>query len=170
MIKKRFKDSDFGQFLSKASKHVPDILTVAGKVATGNIGGAIDEVGGILKGKAFESQEAQQLLLEFQMQKMQFEKDLYQLEIADRDSARNREIEVAKAGKSDWLMPVAGCVALATFVTMVIAVIWVPSASKNPLFHQLMGIIEGVALTIFAYYFGTSKSSSEKTKYLAERE
>jgi hypothetical protein len=51
---------------------------------------------------------------------------------------------------------------------MVYAVIWVPSVWKNPLFHQLMGIIEGVALTLFTFYFGSSKGSADKTKLMGK--
>lgn len=93
------------------------------------------------------------------------ERDFYELEIQDRDSARNREVEIAKTGRADHLMYSAGYTALLTFMVMVYAVIWKPEGMEHsPLFHQLMGIIEGVALTVFGYYFGTSKRAEEKIK------
>lgn len=105
-------------------------------------------------------------------QKAQF-KEIYELEIKELDlyledvqNARSREVEMAKTGKTDWLMYAAGLTALVTFGLMVYAVIFVESVQHNPLAHQLMGIIEGISLTIFGYYFGTSKSSSDKTKLL----
>lgn len=96
------------------------------------------------------------------------ELDLKELELvlADVANARNREIEVAKAGKSDFMMYTAGSVGLGSFLLMVIAVVFIPKVGENPLIHQLMGIIEGVALTIFYYYYGTSKSSHDKTRML----
>jgi hypothetical protein len=36
------------------------------------------------------------------------------------------------------------------------------------LFIHLVGLVEGAVLTIIAYYYGTSKSSSDKTKMLAK--
>lgn len=108
-------------------------------------------------------------------QKAQF-KEIYELELKeldlylkDVDSAREREVEMAKTGKTDWLMYASGVTALLAFILVVVSAIFIKSTQENPLFHQLMGIIEGVALTIFAYYFGTSKSSSDKTKLLGPK-
>jgi len=84
-------------------------------------------------------------------------KDLYQLEIADRDSARNREVEIKKTGGQDWMMFVTGIVGLLSFMFMIYAVVYIPSVSENDLFVHLMGMIEGVVISnIFAYYYGTS--------------
>ncbi|MEQ8581210.1 MAG: hypothetical protein RIC30_09385 [Marinoscillum sp.] len=91
------------------------------------------------------------------------------MRLADVANARNREIEIAKSGKSDAMMYVAGSVALGTFLLMVISIIFVEGTAANPMVHQLMGIIEGVALTIFQYYFGSSKGSSDKTKILTNQ-
>ena len=72
----------------------------------------------------------------------------------DRQSARNREIEIAKTGKKDFLMYAAGITALSMFVLMVVSVIFFSeNINKNPLFHQLMGIIESISLSVFYYYF-----------------
>jgi len=164
--KKAFKDTKFGQFLNKAGGSIPEILTIAGKVATGNIGGAIQyiigETSNILEDKAKNDANAKALLIEFEKYKMTYEKELFELEVEDRKSARTREVELAKTGKTDWLMYAAGTTALGTFLLMVYAVIFMPSTVDNTLFHQLMGIIEGVALSVFGYYFGTSKSQNEQ--------
>lgn len=98
------------------------------------------------------------------------ELDLRELEIVLEDvaNARNREVELAKTGKNDFMMHASGIVGLGAFLLMVIAVIFIPGVSDNVLIHQLMGIVEGVALTIFGYYYGTSKSSSDKTKLLTK--
>ena len=93
----------------------------------------------------------------------------FELANADRDSARNREIEVSKVKKIDWLMMLTGLTALSSFILMVCAVIWKPDVSTNPLAIHLLGMIEGIAGSIFFYYFGSSKGSKEKTELLTKK-
>ena len=82
---------------------------------------------------------------------------MYEIEVADRDSARQREVEVKKAGGQDWMMFITGIIGLLSFVFMIYAVVYIPSVSENDLFVHLMGMIEGVVISnIFAYYYGTS--------------
>ena len=84
-------------------------------------------------------------------------REMYELEVADRDSARKREVEVKKAGKQDWMMFITGLIGLASFVFLIYAVVYVEGVTDNDLFVHLMGMIEGVVIgNIFAYYYGTS--------------
>jgi len=165
--KKPFKDTSFGKFLNKASGVVPDILNVGGKILTGNVGGAIEEVSNLLKKKAETDADAKELLVEFEKYKMQFEKDLYQLEVEDRKSARSREIEIAKSGRFDFMMLATGITGLGSFLFLIYAVVYIPSVIDNKLFVHLLGMVEGVVISnIFAYYYGTSKSSKDKDNKL----
>ena len=83
--------------------------------------------------------------------------ELYKLEVADRDSARKREIEITKAGGNDWMMNVTGVVGLTCFMFVVYAVVYIPEVLHNELFVHLMGMVEGVVIgNIFAFYYGTS--------------
>jgi len=83
--------------------------------------------------------------------------ELYKLEVADRDSARKREIEITKAGGNDWMMNVTGVVGLSCFMFVVYAVVYIPEVLHNELFVHLMGMVEGVVIgNIFAFYYGTS--------------
>lgn len=165
--KKPFKETDFGKFISKAGKSIPDVLAVGGELLTGDVGGAIDKVGQILKGNATKNEENRKLFLEFEMNKMQFEKDVLELEVRDRESARNREVEVAKTGKKDYMMFITGITGLVSFLALVYVILFkgVPSENEKLVYH-LLGVVEGVALTIFAYYFGSSKGSSEKNEMI----
>ena len=45
MEKKKFWETGFGKFLTKAGGAVPEILDIGGKAITGNFSGAIEEVG-----------------------------------------------------------------------------------------------------------------------------
>jgi hypothetical protein len=83
-------------------------------------------------------------------------KELYEIEVRDRDSARNREARIAEAGKSDIMMFITGIVGLLAFAFTIYAVVYIPEVEENPLFTHMLGMIDGVAVTIFAYYYGTS--------------
>ena len=139
MAKKPFKDTAVGKFLlNKLPGVVTDVLPDKGVL-------------GIVKNLIDGDEEMPA------EEKETLKRELYEMEIADRDSARRREVEVKKAGGQDWMMFVTGIVGLASFVFTIYAVVYVPSVSDNDLFVHLMGMIEGVVISnIFAYYYGTS--------------
>jgi hypothetical protein len=87
----------------------------------------------------------------------------YEAEVSDRDSARKREVEVTKTGKFDFLFNLTGLVGLSAFGIIVWAILAleIPAGNKE-LFYHLIGIVEGVALSIFGYYFGTSMKDEKK--------
>lgn len=87
--KKPFKDTAFGKFLNKAKDIVPELGGVALKLVTGNIGGAIEEVGAILKKKGENDAKANELYYEFEKNKLQYNKDIFALEVEDRKDARD---------------------------------------------------------------------------------
>lgn len=81
--------------------------------------------------------------------------EMYKLEVADRDSARTRQSEMIKAGAKDWLFNITGVVGLSAFAFLVISIVFlhVPEENKE-IFIHLIGIVEGITLSIFGYYFG----------------
>ena len=87
----------------------------------------------------------------------------YEAEVSDRDSARKREVEIAKSGKIDWLFNITGVVGLGAFAIIIWAILAleIPKDNKD-LFIHTIGIVEGVALSIFGYYFGTSMKDNKK--------
>ena len=89
--------------------------------------------------------------------------EAYKAEVADRDSARNREAEIAKTGKNDWLFNLTGIVGLGAFSVIIWAILALEIPTENKeLFYHLIGIVEGVALSIYGYYFGTSMKDNDK--------
>ena len=89
--------------------------------------------------------------------------EAYKAEVSDRESARSREVEVAKAGGKDWLFNITGLVGLGAFGVIIWAILAldIPETNKE-LFYHLIGIVEGVSLSIFGYYFGTSMKDDKK--------
>ena len=84
-------------------------------------------------------------------------KELYELEVADRDSARSREVEKAKIGQFDFMFNLTGVVGLLAFAFIIYAIVYleVPENNKEVWIH-LIGICEGIVLSIFGYFFGSA--------------
>lgn len=89
--------------------------------------------------------------------------ELYKLEVEDRDSARKREAAIVTAGGKDWMMSLTGIIGLAAFAFIVYTVVTtnVPESNKE-IFIHMIGIVEGVALSIFGYYFGSAVKKDDK--------
>ena len=141
--RKKLKDTKVGQWLGK---NAPKVLDAVGDLLPDQ--GALGVVKNLIQGDPDLEPS----------QKAEFARMAFELESADRASARNREIEVAKAtGKQDWMMWVTGVVGLLSFMFTIYAVVYIDSVRENELFIHLMGMIEGVVIgNIFAYYYGAS--------------
>lgn len=146
MAKKKFKDTMVGKFLMKK---LPDF---AGAALTG---GPLEALKSLIDSDPTITPE----------EKERLHNDLieaYKAEVADRDSARSREVELAKTGKFDFLFNLTGIVGLAAFGVVVWAILTleIPESNKE-LFYHMVGIVEGVVLSIFGYYFGTSMKDNK---------
>ena len=143
--KKKFRDTKVGKFLTQKA---PKILNTVGDVLPDR--GVLGIVKNLIESSDELSPEDKAIALTGL-------KDLYDLEVKDRDSARNREIEIAKTSKSDFLFYTTGFVGLFVFCFIVYAIVFldVPDANKEIWVH-LIGISEGVVLSIFGYYFGSA--------------
>mgnify|MGYP003153751257 FL=1 len=141
--RKKLKDTKVGQWLGK---NAPKVLDAVGDLLPDQ--GALGVVKNLIQGDPDLEPS----------QKAEFARMAFELESADRASARNREIEVAKAtGKQDWMMWVTGIVGLLSFMFTIYAVVYIDSVRENELFIHLMGMIECVVIgNIFAYYYGAS--------------
>ena len=147
MSKEKRKEK-WGKVKEWLKTNAPKALDVVGDILPDN--GALGVIKNILDKDPDVSPE----------QQAQFDamiKEMYELEVRDRESARTREVEVKKAGKQDWMMFITGLIGLASFVFLIYAVVYVEGVTDNDLFVHLMGMIEGVVIgNIFAYYYGTS--------------
>jgi hypothetical protein len=143
--RKKFKDTKVGKFLKEKA---PKILDTVGDV--------LPEKGvlGIVKNIISSSDE---LSSEDKSTAIEYLNEIYALEIQDRDSARNREIEVAKVHGFDFLFYLTGIIGLSVFCFIVYAIAYlqIPDQNKEVWIH-LIGISEGVVLSIFGYYFGSA--------------
>ncbi len=149
--KKKFKDTKLGKFLGKIA---PGILNIAGDLLPD--AGVLGMVANLInKDEGITPEDKAVALSQV--------RDMYALEVADRESARKREVEVKKTGSKDIMMLATGLTGLLSFIFIIYAVVYEPSVLDNDLFVHLMGMIEGVVISnIFAYYYGTSSQDRKQ--------
>ena len=144
-MKKKFKDTNLGKFLGNTA---PNILDIAGDLLPD--AGVLGMVKNLIE-------RDDKISPEDKKEALAKTKEMYELEIKDRDSARSREVEVKKTGNKDVMMTLTGIVGLISFMFIIYAVVYEEGVIHNDLFVHLMGMIEGVVISnIFAYYYGTS--------------
>ena len=121
--------------------------------------GVSDSVEAVAKAIAGDPQAAQKLA---ELDLRQFE-----LENQDRDSARQRESAVAAAGGSTLAQMVVPILALGTvsmtFVFIGILLFKVIDTAQQQLVIFALGYATAAAQQVLSYYFGSSKSSQDKT-------
>ena len=86
--KEKYGKTRLGMFISEASKAVPEIIGAGVKLASGDIKGAMSDVGGILSANRDRNEETKLLFQEFEIKKMDFAKECFALEVEDRKDAR----------------------------------------------------------------------------------
>ena len=147
-MSKSIKDTKVGKFLIDKA---PKILDTVGDVLPSN------GVFGVVKNLINMSDELSAEDKAKALNELEESIKIFEAEVKDRESARTREIEIAKTGKFDFLFYLTGLVGLTVFCFIVyaIAYIKVPEQNKEIWIH-LIGISEGVVLSIFGYYFGSS--------------
>ena len=143
---KQIKNTKIGKLLKEKA---PKVLDIVGDLLPDQ--GALGVVKRLIDDPSVEMSAEDKQELNNQVMEM------YKLEVADRDSARKRQAEMVKAGAKDWLFNVTGLVGLGAFSFLVCSIVFlhVPEENKE-IFIHLIGIVEGVALSIFGYYFGSA--------------
>lgn len=178
MSKKPFKETKFGKFITETVKPIAgDVLNVVGDITGVE---ALEKVGDLLNAKRQDSVEAaaaaalfEEKKLEFELEFAKLEMEQYkaeterlQIELADTQSARTREIDMVKAtgGKRDWLMGVTVVVALVMYIGGFLFLAYGPvvPSEKKDLFNMAVGQVLTFAGMVFSYYLGTTRSSRQK--------
>jgi len=142
--RKKFRDTKVGVWLKQKS---PAILETVGDLLPDE--GVLGIVKNLIDKSTMSSEDKKYAHEQL--------KELYALEVADRESARNREIEVSKTRSFDFLFNLTGIIGLGTFLFIIYVIVYVqvPEENKEVWIH-LIGICEGVVLSIFGYYFGSA--------------
>lgn len=143
--RKKFKETKVGIFIKDKA---PEILDTVGDLLPD--AGVLGVVKNLINMSDKFTPEEKEVLTEDLAQ-------MYEIEVKDRESARLREVEISKAGGHDFLFTLTGLIGLGVFCFIVyaIAFLQIPDANKEIWIH-LIGISEGVVLSIFGYYFGSA--------------
>ena len=142
---KKLKDSKLGKLLKNKA---PKILEIAGDLLPEK--GVLGVVKNLIDKDENLSSEDKKMLHDQTL-------EMYELQVKDRDSARKREIEVAKVRKFDFMFTLTGLVGLGTFCFLVYAIVYITIPEHNEkTFYTLIGLCEGITLSIFSFYFGAS--------------
>ncbi len=98
----------------------------------------------------------------------EMELEFYKIDAADRDSARKREVEMAKADVHFITKNIASILAIGTLsgsmiMTALIFFVDFPDSQENIIIFAL-GFLSSSATQVLSYYFGSSQGSKEKTE------
>ena len=77
-----------GRFIKKVAGVFPEAINIGTQLATGNVVGAIGGISDLLKSKAENDEHAATLLTEFELNKMEWQLEVYKVEVEDRKGAR----------------------------------------------------------------------------------
>jgi len=158
-MKKDFKDTKIGKFISKLVKAAPELVPVAMEIVPGAKGvSSLLNLITALREKTVEVPGLQDLQFEADDRLQEFISELMALENEDRASARDREIQTAKARKTDWLQVGVGAVIAISFLTCLIAVLFfdIPGENRELVIHVISVIEGGFLGSMVPYYFGGS--------------
>lgn len=164
------------------------LQTVAPLIATALgsplAGGAVAVLSNLLLGKATGSQEevlkaisqaTPDIWLKIKKAEQQFQLDMAKLGL-DKDKldemriqdARQREVDMAKAGKRDLTTPIlCFCFTIAFFGMMILMFFFPVQPTMKEVANNFVGSLITAELMILSYYFGSSSGSREKDAIIA---
>jgi len=155
--KKKFGETTVGKLLKGA---VGLINPTLGSLIQGNM--SVEEVITSIKESDVPVEDkikAQELILE-----------AYEAEVADRASARQREIAAIQSGSNDILFKTVGWGITLSFVAVVAGAIgvWQIPEESQRLFDMGFGAVVAAFTQVIGYYFGSSMGSKHKTEMMSK--
>lgn len=178
--KKGKEKTKFGKFIDKVAKSLPNVATDIFEIATSQnpIGATI----GLVKERLLDERDSQddkgkavinELIQELRIREMEFEKEVYALEIEDRKSARNMYVQKSeladKVGNNVmlWNLPAIALLLIIEVVCIIylkdkVGVVAIISGAIGAVIQAL--ITERI--TVIQFLYGSSKGSKDKQEKL----
>ena len=116
-------------------------------------------------------QASPELQIQFQTTVMSVSADLERAYLADIDSARKRDAEFLKAGKHNYRADALAVIAVGTVLALFYAIWTDPNINEflKGTVTLILGRFLGYIDQIYSFEFGTTRSSGEKNKLLAQQ-
>ena len=166
----------FGKIIDILKNAVPLVASLVGGDTAGKAAAAIVGIAEKVTGKQGDEAAAAiaadpALALQFKQALMDQEKDLLKLMYEDVKDARARDIEVRKLNKGKNLRAdVIAYAAIASFIILIFFFFFkTPDPNTKDIMILLIGNLSGVVTTIYAYEFGSSRGSKDKTGILSDK-
>ena len=164
--------------MTRKKKKKPFFQTTVGQILKGAVGVVSPKLGDLL-GSATSITESVKMIIEDNQltpdQKEHFKNLAHELEIrefeaevADRNSARNRQASANLAGSNDLLFNVTGFGITAAFLFMVAGALgfWDTSSLNEQMFYTVFGAVVTMETAVVAFFFGSSMGSKQKTNIM----
>jgi hypothetical protein len=152
----------------KRGKGMWELLT---KLFSG--GKLLDSAKGIIDEVVTSKEEKATLYIKFQEMLAQHEETIIGLEVADRDSARKREIETSKTGSKNWTQSILAYFGVAGFFGIIGYLLSKGlgnmTAEESFIIGNMTGMAGAIAKDVYGYYFGSSKGEHESRDILHAR-
>lgn len=161
-MKKVFKETKVGKFL--ASEGFDNVLETVGNFVPGVA--ILDQVKDMVLGsssKKVMTPENREKFLEL----LKLEQEELDSRLKDTANARDREVNMAKLGKTDWVQKAVIVSVLALFVTWCILIICLPHLISESS-RELQITIRDLMVMVVMYYVGSSQGSKRKTEMMAQ--
>lgn len=131
-------------------------------------GKLLDGVKNIVDEVITSKEEKAELALKLEQMLKEHEREIIKAELEDRVSARNREVEVVKAGSINLTQNVLAYVGVVSFFAITGYIISSGLGDMNTeesfVIGNLTGMAGAIAKDIFGFYFGSSKGEREQTQ------
>ena len=151
-MKKPFKETKIGKFLKEKAPRILD-------AAAGLTGiDALKVVSDLIEGEDLNPTDK----MEYLSLKQEYELEVLRLEVDNVKDARDREVGLAQAtGKPDYAQWTVGAIGLVLVGSVIYKGVFGIIIDKE-VYHHILGLTEGIALSIFGYYFASSLGSKNK--------
>jgi hypothetical protein len=128
-------------------------------------GKLLDSARNIIDEVVTSKEEKASLYIKFQEMITQHNQAIAKLEVADRNSARRREIETMKAGSKNWTQSILAYTGIIGFFSITAYLLSSGLGHMNTeesfIIGNLTGMAGAIAKDIYGYYFGSSKGEYE---------
>ena len=162
-----------GKLIDILKNTVPIVASLVGGDTAGKAAAKILGIAEAVTGKKEDAavaaiQADPALALQFEQAVMAQEKDLLKLMYEDVKDARGRDIEVRKLNQGkNTRADIIAYAAIACFILLIFFFFFkTPDPNTKDIMILLIGNLSGVVTTIYAYEFGSSRGSKDKTNIL----